>query len=159
MSESDLSVTWERELSQELLATLVEMEIDAFGIGGMNEWFLPAFARHGAVFVLWHRRQPVGVAECMRDWEDPATAYLFAFSIVAGKRGRGWGKVFLREICRRLSEMRIAKLALTVAPENSRALSLYRGAGFQRVKMIPDAYGPGTNRYYLIKTLAEEVKE
>ena len=55
--------------------------------------------------------------------------------------------------------MRIAKLALTVAPENSRALSLYRGAGFQRVKMIPDAYGPGTNRYYLIKTLAEEVKE
>lgn len=154
-----LRITQEQSLTGPLLSVLVELEAAAFGIGGMNQWFLPAFARHGAVFVLWYGDRPVGVAQCMRDWSDPDAAYLFGFSLAEDVRGRGWGTVFLNEICQRVAEKGFRRLSLTVAPENSPAVALYRKAGFAVMDMLPDAYGPGNHRYYMVKQFnSQEVR-
>ncbi len=153
-SDNGLRVTREVELPGSLLADLVTMEQLAFGSGGMNEWFLPAFARHGAVFVLWRGDEPVGLAQCMREWEELESAYLFGFSLVGEARGKGWGRAFLAEICSQLAAMGIRNLSLTVAPHNNAAVRLYENSGFATVAQISDAYGPGNHRYYMTKSLA-----
>ncbi|NMB24683.1 MAG: GNAT family N-acetyltransferase [Firmicutes bacterium] len=140
------------ELEPDLLQALINIEQDAFGRGGMNEWFLPPFARQGRVFVLWVEEtdQPVGVAECMRIWDRPHSAYLFGFAIRSDWRGRGLGTIFMQEIIRRLQLAGFLSIELTVSPTNTAALRIYQDKlGFAKIAECPGEYGPGEDRLVL----------
>ncbi|NLY51872.1 MAG: GNAT family N-acetyltransferase [Firmicutes bacterium] len=140
------------ELQPELLEALVAMEQEAFGKGGMNEWFLPPFVRYGRVYVLWvaNDERPAGVAECMISWQDPRCVYLFGFSIGKEWRNQGLGTRFLQEIIRRLREQGFRALELTVSPNNAAAVRLYQGRfGFRTIGFHKEEYGPGEDRLLL----------
>lgn len=140
------------EWEPDLLQALIGIEQDAFGKGGMNEWFLPPFARQGRVFVLWAREidEPVGVAECMRIWDRPRSAYLFGFAIRSGWRGRGFGTIFMQEIIGRLKLTGFDSMELTVSPANTAALRIYQDKlGFVKIRECSGEYGPGEDRLVL----------
>ncbi len=140
------------ELEPHILQALIDIEQDAFGEGGMNEWFLPPFARQGRVYVLWVEgvEQPVGVAECMLIWDRPGCVYLFGFAIRRDWRGRGLGTRFMQEICRRLQGAGFFNLELTVSPANIGALRIYRDKlGFVTIDEHLGEYGPGEDRLVL----------
>ncbi|HHV94187.1 MAG TPA: GNAT family N-acetyltransferase [Firmicutes bacterium] len=140
------------ELEPELLAALVSVEQEAFGRGGMNEWFLPAFVRYGRVYVLWVEgdQQPAGVAECMINWREPQCVYLFGFSIREERRSQGLGTKFLQEIIRRVRSQGFRAVELTVSPNNAAALKLYQGKlGFKTISFRKDEYGPSEDRLLL----------
>lgn len=154
MSERQgLRVSGVSECHSPLLEQLVELEAAAFGRGGMNEWFLPAFMKHGAVFVLWHNDRPIGVAECMRDWNHPSEVYLFGLSLEASARSKGWGRLFLTRICAILAERGFTQVSLTVSPRNRAGLRLYRRLKFRIVAYLPNEYGPGEHRFLMRKRL------
>lgn len=137
------------EVEPHLLQALMEIEQEAFGVGGMNEWFLPPFVRRGQVYVLWveGKEQPVGVAECMVTWGQPECAYLFGIAIREGWRGQGLGTRFLLEICHRLQAMGFLALDLTVAPTNVPALRVYKDKlGFETIAFHREEYGQGEDR-------------
>lgn len=154
-----LRVTVAERCPAPLLDQLVYLEISAFGRGGMNEWFLPAFVKHGAVFILWHNDCPIGVAECMRDWSRPDEAYLFGFSLAKEARGKGWGRLFMTRICAILAKQGFKQVSLTVSPNNQAALRLYRRLKFRSVAYLPDEYGPGENRFLMKKCLLQRKKK
>ncbi|NLK07886.1 MAG: GNAT family N-acetyltransferase [Firmicutes bacterium] len=155
MSGSIGANAWVEELldvKPEPLRALMAIEADAFGIGGMNEWFLPPFVRQGRVFVLWQKGivDPVGVAECMRQWQNPQTAYLFGFAVRKDRRGEGLGTFFMQELILWLTKAGFERLELTVSPSNDTALHIYKKKlGFVKVRRYTDEYGPGEDRLLL----------
>lgn len=60
-------------------------------------------------------------------------AYIYAFGVVAGERGRGIGAAVLGEVVRRLHAEGWPRVALEVESENAPALALYRRLGFRDV--------------------------
>ncbi|NMB46851.1 MAG: GNAT family N-acetyltransferase [Firmicutes bacterium] len=148
------------DVEPQLLLALIEIEQEAFGIGGMNEWFLPPFVRRGRVYALWVEgsEQPLGVAECMISWGQPRCAYLFGIAIRDGWRGKGLGTRFLKEICRRLRGMGFTALDLTVSPTNIAALRVYQEKlGFRIIAFHRAEYGQGEDRLVMRLDLTREV--
>jgi len=73
----------------------------------------------------------VGLTSLTRIDRRAGTAY---FGIVIGEKdcwGQGVGRESLRLMLARAAELRLRKVLLEVAADNTRALELYRGAGFQ----------------------------
>jgi ribosomal-protein-alanine N-acetyltransferase len=149
-------------LEPNFLQDLIDIEQEAFGKGGMNEWFLPPFVRRGRVYALWveGKKQPVGVAECMVTWGQPQCAYLFGIAIREGWRGKGLGTRFLREICFRLKIKGFQAVDLTVSPDNIPALRVYRDKlGFRTIAFHREEYGQGEDRLVMRLDLTQQVPE
>jgi len=130
-----------------LLEQAVALEQAAFGIGGMNAWFLVPFIRHGRVFVSLCGDEVVGVCEYMRDFWRTDHAYLFGLCVKEAWRRKGVGQRLLRESCLVLKAEGIESVSLTVHPGNVSAVRLYERMGFRRTAFREDEYGPGEHRW------------
>lgn len=140
------------------LQQLVQLEEEAFGQGGLNEWHLVPFVRHGCVFVASKEGVEIGMAQYMRDWESPDRAYLVGVSIAAAWRGRGLGTILLRNSMQDLKSMNISEVELTVDPKNEVAIRVYKGKlGFVTKEIRQDEYGIGEDRLIMTVDLAHLV--
>ena len=130
------------EYSQQLLDELVQIEVDAFGRGGLNKWHLVPMINHGRVFVIYDNDRPVGLAEIIRDFENSDLVYLFGLSIHKEYRNQGLGTRLLEHIINELKEDGFSELELTVDPDNQLACHLYRDKfGFKKEEYRPKEYG------------------
>lgn len=134
------------DVDQSLVEQIVALEQEAFGIGGMNHWFLVPFIRHGRVFIACSSDEVVGVCEYMLDFRCPNQAYLFGFTIKSNWRRQGVGELLLRETCSQLKRDGIRAVSLTVHPNNLGARRLYEKMGFVQTGFRQDEYGPGEDR-------------
>ena len=101
MAEVRIRVEEIDELHAELLEALVAIEQEAFGKGGMNEWFrLLCALRTGLRLWVEGDQRPAGVAECMISWRSP-NAFLVRDFHWERMVGQGLGK-FLQGIIGRL---------------------------------------------------------
>ncbi len=135
------------QAEQGLVEQIVALEQAAFGVGGMNHWFLVPFIRHGRVFVACHVDELVGVCEYMLDFRRAAHAYLFGIVVKANWRRKGVGQRLLTESCLAIREAGIRTVSLTVHPSNVGAVRLYEKLGFQRTVFREAEYGPGEDRW------------
>lgn len=143
-----------KNFDQELIQLLIQMEEDAFGDGGLNQWHLVPFIRHGRVYLAKEGQNVVGMAQYMRDWDKPNTAYLMGVSIDTEERGKGFGTILLRESLRLLENEGITEVELTVDPQNIAAIRVYEGKlGFIKAGMRVDEYGAGENRLVMLLSL------
>lgn len=138
-----------KALDWELLPSLIALEQEAFGEGGLNRFLLPPFISYGLVFALFVEEKPVGIAEFMRDFHKEKEAYLFGFSIQKEYRGLGLGKVLLAFCLTRLKALGLEAVTLTVSEENKAGYNLYRGFGFSPVGFQGAQYGKGEDRVLL----------
>ena len=130
-----------------LLQRLVQLEKEAFGIGGLNEWSLLPFIRHGRVYIAKQQQEVVGLIEYMRDWSNPHKAYLVGVSIAKEMRGQGLGTILLHTTLRLLEKENIEEIELTVDPKNLGAIKVYEEKlGFIKKSFRVDEYGAGENR-------------
>lgn len=137
-----------------LITQLVKLEQEAFGIGGMNEWHLVPFIRHGRVYVARENGEVVGLIQYMRDWDNPKKAYLMGVSIVREFRGQGFGTMLIRASIKELQQENIEEVELTVDPQNNAAIKIYAGKlGFIGKDTRLDEYGTGENRLVMVLSL------
>ncbi|HWP95483.1 MAG TPA: GNAT family N-acetyltransferase [Syntrophomonadaceae bacterium] len=129
-----------------LIQRLVELESLAFKTGGWNEWTFVPIIRHGLVFCFRLKGEVIGVAEYMRDWEQPSLAYLFGISIEEDHRGQNLGTILLRDSMEELKRQGISNVELTVSPENHPAIAVYRKLGFEIIEYRKNEYGDGEDR-------------
>ncbi len=144
----DLEVKLISRIPLSLMKKIVVLEEEAFGRGGLNEWHLPFIGRHGRLFILKKDGEPIGLAELIKDWQEPETAFLIGFTIKKGERGKGRGYFFFKEIIKQIS-LEIKTLYLTVSPKNLSALHLYEKFGFTKEKFLKNEYGEGEDRWLL----------
>lgn len=131
----------------ELVKRLVELEIDAFGPGGMNEWHLVPLIRHGRVYVIRQNHEIVGLIQYMLDWNSPQKAYMVGVSVGKEWRGHGIGTKLLKESFSKLYQENIQEIELTVDPKNVAAVTIYeKKLGFVIQELRENEYGEGENR-------------
>lgn len=136
------------------ITQLVKLEQEAFGIGGMNEWHLVPFIRHGRVYIGRQKDEVVGLIQYMRDWNKPQKAYLMGVSIGQEWRGQGLGTMLMHTTLELLKEENIQEVELTVEPSNSAAIKIYAGKlGFVEKETRLDEYGTGENRLVMMLSL------
>ena len=136
-----------------LITRLVKLEGEAFEIGGLNEWQLVPFIRHGRVYIAREKDDVVGLIQYMRDWEQPQKAYLMGVSIAQELRGQGFGTTLVSDSLRVLKQDSIEEVELTVDPANHAAIKIYKEKlGFLAKDTRLDEYGAGEHR--LVMTLS-----
>ena len=149
-----LKVTVLKSNSKEIIDKLIEIESEAFGEGGLNQWGLVPMIYHGLVYVIWLDKEPVGLAEYMRDMEDIKKAYLYGLAISKRYQGKGFGSQLLDYSLMDLSKRRIKKVELTVDPNNQNAVYIYHHKfGFDKIDYREDEYGLGEDRLIMERKL------
>ncbi|MBP2638566.1 MAG: GCN5-related N-acetyltransferase [Firmicutes bacterium] len=141
------------EIEPKLLERLVELEREAFGDGGMNEWHLVPVIRHGRVFVSKDNGIVVGEVQYMLDWDNPGLAYLIGVAVAGEVRGKGVGTTLLAESMQRLFDDKIDSVELTVEAGNVAAIKVYQDKlGFEVTDFRKNEYGPGQDRLVMVLT-------
>lgn len=140
-----------QDFNLSLLENMVSFGLNIFGELGMDEWGLVPQIRHGSVYILKEddKKEIIGLAIFMRDWEKPEKAYLFDFAIDKEMQGHGFGRQFLKIIAGNLSEQEFKIISLTVDVENKPAIHLYRNIGFKPIEYSRNEYGKGHDRYIM----------
>ncbi|KUO75257.1 MAG: GCN5 family acetyltransferase [Clostridia bacterium BRH_c25] len=153
-----LKVYLVQDFDLKLLRRIVSFGLNIFGELGMDEWGLVPQIRHGNVYILKKegKKEIIGLAILMRDWEDFYKAYLFDYAIAEEFRGHGFGYEFMKIIIENLAEQGFDKLSLTVDVENKSAIKLYQDKiGFESILLKTDEYGKGHDRYIMELDLLE----
>jgi Acetyltransferases len=149
-----------RDFDLSLLERLVQLETEAFGIGGLNEWHLVPFIRHGRVFITRLNQEVVGSIQYMLDWENRRKAYLMGVSIDKRLRGQGSGTKFIKKSLQVLAGENIEEVELTVDPRNAAAIRVYEDKlGFTVVNTRNNEYGQGENRLVMTISLTDFIKK
>ncbi|WP_245684812.1 GNAT family N-acetyltransferase [Orenia metallireducens] len=131
----------------DVINKLVKIESEAFGEGGLNQWGLVPMIYHGMVYVIWLDKEPIGLAEYMRDMKDIEKGYLYGLAISKSHQGKGFGSKLLDYSLRDLSKREIKKVELTVDPNNQNAVYIYQQKfGFNKVDYRENEYGVGEDR-------------
>lgn len=162
MDVKNLKVYLVQDFDLKLLRRMVNFGLDIFGELGMDEWGLVPQIRHGNVYIIKEegKKEIIGLAILMRDWEDFYKAYLFDYAIAEEFRGHGFGYEFLKIIIENLAEQGFDELSLTVDVENKPAIRLYQDKiGFEPVLLKFDEYGKGHDRYVMELDISKFLKE
>ncbi len=99
-------------------------------------WF--RWFRHGKVLALKYGNEVIGGAQFMRDWSDPAKAYLVGIAVDSSFRGKGLGTRFYQLVLS-CSKPR-ASNAL-----NGGSAKLWRGQSLRRKAFVPDCRAEKTS--------------
>lgn len=143
----DNKVILVKNTNKKIIDELVNLEKEAFGIGGMNEWHLVPLIRHGKVFLLMTENDEIlGAIQYLKDWEDNK-AYAYGIAIFKEKQNRGLGTFLFKESLDFLKKEGINKVELTVDPMNERAIKIYKEKlGFEVLEYRKNEYGENENR-------------
>ncbi|WP_094605866.1 Mycothiol acetyltransferase [Sporomusa silvacetica DSM 10669] len=148
------------EAEPKLMERLVELEQEAFGYGGMNEWHLVPIIRHGKVFVSKDNDVVVGAVQYMRDWDNPELAYMISVSVAGEARGKGIGTELLAKSIEILFDDKIIKVELTVEADNVAAVKVYKEKlGFEVTEFRKNEYGPGQDRLVMVLTKDKYIED
>jgi ribosomal protein S18 acetylase RimI-like enzyme len=138
-----------RNPDHELLTTLETYDLEAFGATGLRIYDLAVMAEAGAVFVARWGEEIVGGCQVMRMLDEPDFFYVVGFYIRPQWQGRRLGRRLLELLGEESRRLGAAGLVLTVAPDNQRALNLYRSHGFVEERFVPHFYGKREDRHIL----------
>jgi len=131
----------------QVVSRLKQIEKQAFGDAGLDEWNLVPLIRHGMVMAMKCGGKVIGGAQFIRDWRDSSRAYLVGIAVDSDYRGNGLGTRFLRACLDLLKAQDIRCAELTVDPANYGAVKVYeKKLFFRTVEKRKDEYGPGEDR-------------
>ncbi|MFJ3671225.1 GNAT family N-acetyltransferase [Streptomyces sp. NPDC090106] len=78
---------------------------------------------------------------------DLSRSWVLGLGITPDERGQGFGRLLMEEALRRLRDLGVREVALTVAPANKTAILLYESLGFVGESTLRENYfGPGADR-------------
>ncbi len=122
----------------------------AFGDKLLNIWSVTSYLRHGHVLGVFLNDSMKGFVILIKEWNDPSHVYIAEMAIEKESQGKGYGSCLLLSALSYLRTIDISLVSLTVDPNNSRALHVYRDkCGFEFVEYRRNEYGEGRDRLYM----------
>lgn len=157
-SSTEPSLTLERirHPDHNILVMLEGYDREAFGPTGLRTYDLAVVAEAGAVYVGYLDGDLVGGCQVIRLLDEPDFCYVVGVYIRPGWQGRGLGRRLITEVAHECAKHGVRGLLLTVAPDNSGAIALYRSMGFAGETLLPHFYGEGEDRQLLRWWFPEE---
>lgn len=136
-----------------LMNKIVEIEEEAFeGNGNVDLWILKALIRYGKVFVLVEGDEIITIAEYMQVLGKDEV-FLYGISTRKKYRNRGNARKIMEESEKYLKRLGYKEVGLTVDPNNSIAMKLYKDLGYRIKEYQEDEYGKGIHRYLMKKVI------
>lgn len=136
-----------------LMNKIVEIEEEAFeGNGNVDLWILKALIRYGKVFVLVEGDEIITIAEYMQVLGKDEV-FLYGISTRKKYRNRGNARKIMEESEKYLKRLGYKEVGLTVDPNNSIAMKLYKDLGYRIEEYQEDEYGKGIHRYSMKKVI------
>jgi ribosomal protein S18 acetylase RimI-like enzyme len=132
-----------------LIKRLEAYDFEAFGSLGLRTYDLVVMAQAGAIFMAEIDGEFVGSCQLLRMLDEPAFFYVVGFYIRPESQGRHLGRALLLGVAEQAQKLGAEGLVLAVAPDNVRAMNLYRSAGFVDEAFISQFYGEGEDRHIL----------
>lgn len=136
-----------------LLGELHRMDLEAFGDLGLRTCDLAMLSEVGMVLVATQGEETVGGCQLVRMLDEPECLFIVGLYLLPKWQGRSLGEALLEAVIDESRRTGARRLALTVAPDNARALSLYETSGFAVEESVADLYGNGERRLLLRKQL------
>lgn len=140
------------DLSIEKIHEIVELEKSIFNEGAVDPWLLKAFFNYGKIYIMEEEGKIVSIAEYMSNFSGD-TAFLYGVCTRKNYNSKGYGKKLLLESEKKLKEMGIRQIELTVSPDNINGLKLYESLGYAKIEFRKDEYGLGNDRFLYRKIL------
>ena len=144
-----LVLTRLRHPDPQMLSLLESYDREAFGPAGLRTYDLAVMAEAGAILLAWDGDEILGSCQLMRILDEPEFCYVVGFYVRPAWQGRGLGRKLLEAVAGECRVVGAQGLVLTVAPDNLRALGLYKSSGFVEEAFIPHFYGEGEDRHVL----------
>lgn len=141
-------------LSKEEVKLIVNLEKEAFGPGGLDVFEVPAFSLFGKVFLFYLDEEIAGHAIITRFYEKDAI-FIYSFALRKEFRGKGHSRHFLQMLLNEIKKS-TQVVFLTVKPDNTPAINLYKKFGFHSVELLKDFYGEGEDRYLMMLVFSQE---
>lgn len=139
---------------KELIELIYQNEIDCFGAqGGADMWLIMSFIRYGKLYILIDEKKNLLAVAQFQAILNKKAVFLYGFSTVKSKRGKGYGEKLLKESQNLLKDIDICEISLTVSPENKPAIKLYEKLGYKLLSYEKDEYGKGVDRYLMSKKI------
>lgn len=134
------------------LDALADLDRRVFGDGAYPRFFFRQ-ALDALGPLLWVAGQPVeGYAlGSLQAGEDDG--WIWSLGVAEEARGRGVAAALLDAVEAALRARGAVGVRLHVSPTNDGALGLYARRGYRRIDEIPDAFGPGGDRWVLRRAL------
>lgn len=136
------------EVREELIKTLIEIDLQTFSESTFSHYTAAAFLRNGRVFLLQADEAVIGTCVCMRTWERPNEVNVVSMGLRPGWRGRGLGHRFLVGVMDKLRSRGLRAIHLMVSEDNPRAIRLYEESGFEQV--ASEIGDPRTGERFLV---------
>ncbi len=146
---ADLVITRICRPDHDLLVTLEAYDFEAFGLTGLRTYDLAVVAQAGAVYLAYLYDEIAGSCQLLRMFDEPGFFYVVGFYVRPRWRSRQVGRAILQAVAREPQEKGGEGMVLTVASENTVALSLYRSIGFINETFVHNFYGEGEDRHIL----------
>lgn len=126
-----LSIDEPTQITEDLVRTLIEIDLQTFSESTFSHYTARAFLRNGRVLLLRADGHIIGTCVCMRTWADPSEASILSMGLRPGWRGRGLGHAFVEGILERLRRLDVRSVSLLVSLDNRRAIRVYEETGFE----------------------------
>jgi len=139
-----------KELSLDRMNEIVNLEKGIFTGGGVDLWLLKALFRYGKIFVVENDGFIISIAEFMRDFSEKKVL-LYGLCTQKKYLRQGCAEFLMLESEKRLKELGIDKIELTVDPKNFSALKLYEKLGYKQIEYRESEYGIGNDRFFYTK--------
>ncbi len=131
----ELRIEEVHDISEEIVRTLIEIDLQTFSESTFSPYTARAFLRGGCVLLLRADGYVIGTCVCMRVWSEPSEALILSMGLRPGWRGRGLGHAFVRGILDRLRDLGARSVSLLVSLDNRRAVRVYEETGFEIVEV------------------------
>lgn len=145
----DLRIVRVYRPDHDLLVTLEAYDFEAFGFTGLRTYDLAVMAQAGAVYVAYLDDEIIGSCQVLRMLDEPGFFYIVGFYVRPKWQRRHVGRALLGAIAAEAEKLGGEGMVLTVAPSNTRAIDLYKRAGFVEESFIPHFYGDNEDRHIL----------
>lgn len=141
-----------KALDIDIIKEIISIEEEAFGKnGGVDEWILKPMVRYGKVFVLNDGKGVVSIAEFIKTFDNGV--FLYGLCTKKDSRGKGYAKEILRRSEEFFRKDKMKNIELTVAPDNIRAINLYKNLNYEIKELQKDEYGKGIDRLLMGKKI------
>lgn len=139
---------------KELIEKIYINELESFGpMGGADMWMIMSFVRYGKLYVLLDENNVLLSVAQYQGIIGKNEVFLYGFSTPLKERGKGYGKILLENTHKKLKDIGIEKIYLTVDPKNKIAIDMYKKSGYIIEELEEDEYGKGIHRYLMGKKL------
>lgn len=153
MTKEKLTVKLIRK-NENNIESIFKIEDETFGKESnnlsMNIWSLLTFIRYGKIFGFYNSGTLKGYAIYIKSWDDPTFVYLAKIAVDSECQGNGYGSILLTRSLNILKKSGIARIGLTVDPNNPRNIHLYCDKfGFHTTEFRKNEYGKGYDRLFM----------